>query len=147
MPIHTFGDYEEIRPAKLGQTDWKIVRTEDKIAASGSEMLVLHCEQRGTGAHKQIAMVFTKAAAWKVEVILKACGIAHPKGTQLDIGEALMVGKTFSAEAYEEPYTKKDGTEGMGIELRNWRTCSGGTPEATATAPAQVAAKSEAGEW
>lgn len=139
MPTYEYTDQNEIIPAKLGITEFEVVGCENKISQnSGNPMLVVECRQIETGASIRENLVFIPSAFWKIDVFLKACGFAFQKGQKVDVNEQLLKGRRFSAEVYEELYTKQDGTEGKAARIRNLQPVTGQSAQ-QAAAPAQQA--------
>lgn len=117
MPIYTFNDAEAPTLLEPGEYTFTVDAVESAISSSGNAMLVLECREAQTGATLKERLVFVQKAYWKIDTFLKSCGLKIEKGTQVDVSEGLIIGKTFRATVAHRTFQRQDGTEGVTQEI------------------------------
>ena len=102
---------------KLGRNRVQVIGIQAGIAkSSGNQQYIVSFSLNGYKINDYFPL--TSTALWKLQSFLKAMGA--PCTGHLRFTSTELIGKVLDVEIGERPYTKKDGSQGTGYEIKKY---------------------------
>jgi len=100
MPTHKYEGRDNIPVVEAGEYLANVTGFEFKLSKSGNDMLELRLSTEPDGAKLYEYLVFTDSMGWKIDVVLKALGLAPKEGEEIDIDEKFVEDHIMFAQGW-----------------------------------------------